>query len=76
MLPDLPITETVDEVIVCHSNRLHVGIREAYATLEEPTKVNPLKEGRSISFNLRYPSPRERDIGKLVFMDFVTFASS
>ena len=28
MLPELPITETIDEVIVYHSNRLHVGIHD------------------------------------------------
>src|SRR5258708_29980868 len=26
ILPDLPITETIDEVIVHHADRLHVGI--------------------------------------------------
>jgi len=28
ILPDLPITETIDEVIVYHSNGLHVGIHD------------------------------------------------
>ena len=28
MLPELPITETIDEMIVYHSNGLHVGIHD------------------------------------------------
>src|ERR1700730_19348370 len=31
VLPDLPITETIDEVIVYHSNRLHVRIDDRRA---------------------------------------------
>ena len=44
ILPDLPITETIDEVIVYHSNRLHVGIHDRRTNKTEPAMLEVLAE--------------------------------
>jgi hypothetical protein len=43
-LPDLPITKTIDEVIVYHSNRLHVRINDRRADEAEPPVLEVLAE--------------------------------
>src|SRR5207245_2770290 len=44
ILPDLPITETIDEVIVYHSNGLHVGIHDRRTNETEPATSKVLAE--------------------------------
>src|ERR1700688_4452014 len=44
ILPDLPITETIDEVIVYHSNRLHVRINDRRADEAESPVLEVLAE--------------------------------
>src|SRR5260370_22588317 len=45
MLPDLPITETIDEVIVYHSDRLHMGIDNRRTNETESATLKFLAEG-------------------------------
>src|ERR1700688_3836428 len=44
ILPDLPVTETIDEVIVYHSNRLHVRINDRRADEAESPVLEVLAE--------------------------------
>src|SRR5580700_4734718 len=44
ILPDLPITETIDEVIVYHSNGLHVGIHDRRTNETESATLKVLAE--------------------------------
>jgi hypothetical protein len=44
-LADLAITETVDEMIVYHSNRLHVGIHDCRTNETESAMLKVLAEG-------------------------------
>jgi len=44
MLPELPITETIDEMIVYHSNGLHVGIHDPRTNETESTTLKVLAE--------------------------------
>src|SRR2546430_17330059 len=44
ILPELPITETIDEVIVYHSNRLHVGIHDRRTNETESATLKVLAE--------------------------------
>src|SRR6266446_4147019 len=44
ILPDLPITETIDEVIVYHSNGLHVGIHDRRTNETESAMLEVLAE--------------------------------
>src|SRR5882762_4761575 len=44
ILTDLPITETIDEVIVYHSNRLHVRINDRRADEAESPMLEILAE--------------------------------
>jgi hypothetical protein len=44
ILADLPITETIDEVIVYHSNRLHVRIHDRRANETESPALKVLAE--------------------------------
>lgn len=43
-LPDLPITETIDEVIVYHADRLHVGIHHRRTNETESAMLKILAE--------------------------------
>src|SRR6267154_5414929 len=64
LLPDLPIPETIDDVIVHHSNRLHVGINDRRADEAESAVLEVLAEclgfGRS-----RWNLPRSLPAVKL-----------
>ena len=42
--PDLPITETIDEVIIHHSHGLHVGINDRRTDKTESTTLEVLAE--------------------------------
>jgi hypothetical protein len=42
--PDLPITETIDEMIVHHSNGLHVGIHDGRTDETESATLKVLAE--------------------------------
>ena len=44
MLPELPITETIDEMIVYHSNGLHVGIHDRRTNETESAMLEVLAE--------------------------------
>ena len=44
ILPELPITETIDEMIVYHSNGLHVGIHDRRTNETESAKLKVLAE--------------------------------
>src|SRR5260221_13213531 len=44
LLPDLPIAETIDDVIVYHSNRLHVRINDRRADEAESPQLEVLAE--------------------------------
>src|SRR6266850_3844841 len=44
LLPDLPIAETIDDVIVHHSNRLHVRIDDRRANEAESPELEVLAE--------------------------------
>jgi hypothetical protein len=44
ILPELPITETIDEVIVYHSNGLHVGIHDRRTNETESAMLEILSE--------------------------------
>src|SRR5712692_11422466 len=44
ILPDLPIAETIDQVIVYHSNRLHVCINDRRADEAESPVLEVLAE--------------------------------
>src|SRR6267154_5347367 len=44
LLPDLPIAETIDDVIVHHSNRLHVRINDRRADEAESPELEVLAE--------------------------------
>ena len=44
MLPELPITETINEVIVYHSNGLHVGIHDRRTNETESAMLEVLAE--------------------------------
>src|SRR5258708_7951799 len=44
ILPDLPITETIDEVIVYHSDGLHVGINDCRTNETESATLKVLAE--------------------------------
>jgi hypothetical protein len=44
ILPELPITETIDEVIVYHSNGLHVGIHDRRTNETESAMLEILAE--------------------------------
>src|ERR1700726_901175 len=44
ILPDLPITETIDEVIVYHSDGLHVGIHDRRTNETESATLKVLAE--------------------------------
>src|SRR5258705_512911 len=44
LLPDLPIAETIDDVIVHHSNRLHVRINDRRANEAESPEPEVLAE--------------------------------
>src|SRR6266436_2599712 len=44
ILPDLPITETIDEMIVYHSNGLHVGIHDRRTNETESATLKVLAE--------------------------------
>src|SRR6202166_1170778 len=44
ILPELPITETIDEVIVYHSNGLHVGIHDRRTNETESATLKVLAE--------------------------------
>ena len=44
ILPELPITETIDEVIVYHSNSLHVGIHDCRTNETESAMLEVLAE--------------------------------
>src|SRR3984893_9633475 len=85
ILPDLAITETIDEVIVYHSNRLHVRINDRRADEAESPVLEVLAEcvgfGRSRrnlsyrlpSVNLGPPADKTPAVGvKLpeLFLDF------
>src|ERR1700726_2916769 len=59
ILPDLPITETIDEVIVYHSNGLHVGIHDRRTNETESATLKVLAErigfdkiGRNLSHDV------------------------
>jgi hypothetical protein len=43
-LPDLPITETIEEVIVYHADRLHVGIHDRRTNETESATLKVLAE--------------------------------
>src|SRR5258705_11583925 len=64
LLPDLPIAETIDDVIVHHSNRLHVRINDRRANEAESAELEVLAEcvgfGRS-----RWNLPRSLPMVKL-----------
>src|SRR5258707_15836805 len=64
ILPDLPITKTIDEVIVHHSNRLHVRINDSRADEAKSAVLEVLAEcfrfGRS-----RRNLPRSLPVVKL-----------
>ena len=53
MLPELPITETIDEVIVYHSNRLHVGIHDRRTNETESAMLEVLAELRAHESQVR-----------------------
>src|SRR6202051_407000 len=44
ILPDLPITETIDQVIVYHADRLHVGIHDRRTNETESATLKVLAE--------------------------------
>src|SRR6267378_1056832 len=64
LLPDLPIAETIDDVIVHHSNRLHVRINDRRANEAESPELEVLAEcvgfGRS-----RWNLPRSLPVVRL-----------